>query len=214
MAGISSFGFGGSNAHVIISEEPKESVAPRVKRPCWLVTLSARTPYSLEGMRVRLLDCLQDSGHELADIAFTLNTGREAFPCRLSWIATSVEDLVTRIRATDPDSMAKCAGKSSSWVPDPAQNEWGEVMQEALKQYQRGALIDWTPLFKGSGCRRLHLPGYVFDTKPYWFEQACELDRYMALNFDCYLAFPMTRACPAASTTSSVIMASSLMRMI
>ncbi|NKD75051.1 hypothetical protein, partial [Haematospirillum sp. H4485] len=110
--------------------------------------------------------------------------------------------------------MAKCAGKSSSWVPDPAQNEWGEVMQEALKQYQRGALIDWTPLFKGSGCRRLHLPGYVFDTKPYWFEQACELDRYMALNFDCYLAFPMTRACPAASTTSSVIMASSLMRMI
>ncbi|ABC30231.1 Polyketide synthase modules and related protein [Hahella chejuensis KCTC 2396] len=174
VAGISSFGFGGSNAHVIVSEGLPSPVVKRAERPCWLVTLSAKTPYSLACMKAQLLDRLHASDHELADIAFTLNTGREAFPYRLSWIARSTVDLVEQIRETDAAHQEKCAGKTSHWTPERSQNDWTAVMLEAQAQYQQGALIDWTPLFTDGAYRRLHLPGYVFDTKPYWFEQAAD----------------------------------------
>lgn len=172
VAGISSFGFGGSNAHVIVSEGLPAPVVKRSEKPCWLVTLSAKTPYSLAGMTAQLLDRLQTSDHGLADIAFTLNTGREGFPYRLSWIAHSTADLAEQIRGTDAARQQKCAGKTSHWTPDLSQNDWTTVMREAQTQYQQGALIDWTPLFADGDYRRLYLPGYVFDTKPYWFEQA------------------------------------------
>jgi acyl transferase domain-containing protein len=174
VAGVSSFGFGGSNAHVILSEWEKSPIIERVGKPCWLVTLSAKTLYSLVSMKARLLDNLQNADHELEDIAFTLNTGRESLAYRLSWIATSVADLIAQIHATDGASQEKCSGQSSHWTPDLSQNDWTTVMQAAQEQYQQGALINWTPVFAEGGYRRLHLPGYVFDTKPYWFEQAAD----------------------------------------
>lgn len=174
VAGVSSFGFGGSNAHIILSEWGQSPIVEREQKPCWLVTISAKTPYSLAGMKARLLDSLQNADHELADIALTLNTGREAFAYRLSWIATSVADLMAQIHATDAASQEKCTGPSSHWTADLSQNDWTAVMQAAQVQYQQGALIDWTPVFAEGGYRRLHLPGYVFDTKPYWFEQAAD----------------------------------------
>lgn len=174
VAGISSFGFGGSNAHVIVSEGQPATVVKRAERPCWLVTLSAKTRYSLVGMASQLLERLQTSDHALADIAFTLNTGREVFPYRLSWIAHSTADLAEQIRGTDAAHQQKCAGKTSHWTPDLSQSDWTTSMREAQEQYQQGSLIDWTPLFADGDYRRLHLPGYVFDTKPYWFEQAAD----------------------------------------
>lgn len=174
VAGISSFGFGGSNAHVVVSEGRQSAVVERAPKPCWLVTLSAKTPYSLVAMKSHLLERMQTTDHDLADIAFTLNTGREAFAYRLSWIATSVADLTEQIRATDATGQEKCAGKTSHWTPDLSQSDWSALMQAAQARYQQGALIDWTPVFAEGAYRRLHLPGYVFDTKPYWFEQAAD----------------------------------------
>jgi acyl transferase domain-containing protein/acyl carrier protein len=94
-AGVSCFGFGGSNAHIVLREAPPlpqldeaSSAAPR------LVVLSARTASSLSAAVRRLADHLEQKPDlRLEDIAFTLQTGRAALPERLAMVCESTDEL-------------------------------------------------------------------------------------------------------------------------
>ncbi|MBA4143016.1 MAG: SDR family NAD(P)-dependent oxidoreductase [Nitrosospira sp.] len=81
-AGVSSFGIGGTNVHVVI-EEPPLAVSSGPSRNCQILTLSARSRKALDTMAVRLHDRL--TAHPelpLADVAYTLQTGRKGFAHR------------------------------------------------------------------------------------------------------------------------------------
>jgi acyl transferase domain-containing protein/acyl carrier protein len=82
-AGVSAFGVGGTNAHVILEEAP-----PRVKaepgREWHLLTLSGATERALEQARLRLIEYFRDNKSEnIADIAYTLHVGRKPLNHRL-----------------------------------------------------------------------------------------------------------------------------------
>ncbi len=86
-AGVSSFGIGGTNAHVILEEAPeRSSVAP--PRVAQLLLLSARSPEARDEAMAKLQGTLSSSPDlELADVAYTLQMGREAFPHRVFVVA-------------------------------------------------------------------------------------------------------------------------------
>ncbi|WP_424217353.1 SDR family NAD(P)-dependent oxidoreductase (plasmid) [Streptomyces sp. BI20] len=85
-AGVSSFGIGGTNAHVILRDAPPAARrTPDAARPDgWQVLpLSARAPEALERLTDRLHTTVTDpAAHALADTAHTLQTGRTAHPWR------------------------------------------------------------------------------------------------------------------------------------
>ncbi|MGH9363388.1 MAG: type I polyketide synthase, partial [Thermoanaerobaculia bacterium] len=97
-AGISSFGIGGTNAHLVLEEAPPvESESSR--RACQLVALAARSPTALRAMARELADHVEaHPEQELADVAFTRNVGRKAFSHRRAVVARGREDLVARLR--------------------------------------------------------------------------------------------------------------------
>ena len=97
-AGISSFGIGGTNAHVILQEAPARP-APVPGRPLHLLRLSARTPAALEDATDRLAAHLTSHpGLALADVAYTLRDGRAHHPHRTVVVASDPAEAATALR--------------------------------------------------------------------------------------------------------------------
>ncbi|MFB3787163.1 MAG: SDR family oxidoreductase [bacterium] len=89
-AGVSSFGMGGTNCHMVLEEAP-EAEPSSASRPWQTLLLSAKTPEALEQATVNLKEFLiHNPETNLADAAYTLQTGRRAFGCRRVVIAQDV----------------------------------------------------------------------------------------------------------------------------
>ncbi|WP_248277637.1 non-ribosomal peptide synthetase/type I polyketide synthase [Brasilonema sp. UFV-L1] len=109
LAGVSSFGFGGTNAHVILEEAPifdpsfpvTESDSPQEtlrERPKHLLTLSAKNESALQELVQKYQTHLEQNPQEsLADVCFTANTGRTHFDHRLAAIVESRQQLQTTL---------------------------------------------------------------------------------------------------------------------
>jgi acyl transferase domain-containing protein/acyl carrier protein len=95
VAGVSSFGFGGTNAHVLVGEAPaSQEASPVAGRPAHLLALSAKTRpalVALSGAYAAFLDDHPDSS--LPDIAHTANAGRSHFEHRLAVSAKDVSEV-------------------------------------------------------------------------------------------------------------------------
>ncbi|MBV9792208.1 MAG: SDR family oxidoreductase [Chloroflexi bacterium] len=104
-AGISSFGVGGTNAHVILEEAP--AIAPSdPARPYQLLLLSAKTATALESATDRLAAALsQQPELNLADVAYTLQVGRGAFKYRRMLVCRDAEDAVAALRDRAPQRL-------------------------------------------------------------------------------------------------------------
>ena len=101
LAGVSAFGFGGTNAHLLVQEAPsRPAVHPDVERPIHLLTLSARTEPSLRELAAKFADYFSsDLLPPLPDICFTTNTGRSRFPYRLAVVTDSPADAQKQLDA-------------------------------------------------------------------------------------------------------------------
>jgi len=104
-AGVSAFGVGGTNAHVVIEQAPARSSEPSTK-PQQLLVLSARTEAALEQATDNLAEFLKSHpGTNLADAAWTLQVGRRAFPCRRAVVASGVKGAVAALSRRDRKRM-------------------------------------------------------------------------------------------------------------
>ncbi|MFD0319162.1 amino acid adenylation domain-containing protein [Streptomyces flavalbus] len=102
--GVSSFGFGGTNAHVILEEAPEPAPSPPPRRPVQLLTLSARTPEAVDEASGALAAALTAPGaapDNLADVAHTLHRGRRAFAHRRAVVVHDHTEAAARLNAPD-----------------------------------------------------------------------------------------------------------------
>src|SRR5205814_9353318 len=101
-AGISAFGFGGTNAHVIVEEAPEPDPPAASMRGHQLLVLSARSVEALEEATDRLAEALRRDQPPLADVAFTLGVGRRAFPFRRIMVGADHQELAHGLTMRDP----------------------------------------------------------------------------------------------------------------
>jgi amino acid adenylation domain-containing protein len=98
-AGVSSFGIGGTNAHVVLEEAP---VLPQTSpgHPAQVLLLSARSAAAVEKRATDLASHLEAHPDQpLADVAFTLQTGRHIFQHRRAVVARTSGDAIAALRA-------------------------------------------------------------------------------------------------------------------
>jgi len=101
-AGVSAFGVGGTNAHVVLEEAP-EPAPTEAGRTLHLLTISARTRSALDSTKMRLADHLRrHTDQDLADVAYTLQVGRRRFACRNTFVVHTREEAIEALsRTTD-----------------------------------------------------------------------------------------------------------------
>ncbi|MCP3060234.1 type I polyketide synthase [Myxococcus sp. K38C18041901] len=99
IAGVTAFGFNGTNAHVLIEEAPLVEAAPvEVATSPQLLLLSARSAPALQALARRYVEHFAtEHRHAFGDVCFTANTGRVAFAHRVAVVASSASEARQRL---------------------------------------------------------------------------------------------------------------------
>ncbi len=144
IAGVSAFGAGGTNAHIILKEYDEDRQISYVERKEWII-ISAITEKSLMQNVKNLLDFLkEEDGLLLGDIARTLIEGREAFEMGVAFKVETVSELKKVLEDY-------IGGKDCDVITAP------EKIEEIRKNYEPNG-------------KRISLPGYAFDHMRCWIE--------------------------------------------
>ncbi|MER5607448.1 AMP-binding protein [Micromonospora tulbaghiae] len=156
VAGVSAFGLGGTNAHVVVEQPPPAEPADPPGEGPWLLPVSARTPAALRAALARLRSHLAGAAPALSDVAATLALGRRAFAHRAAVVAA---DLPAALSALDVllDTGARIAGD-------------GGPLRETAAEWVAGRDVDWHALHPEGTVRRTGLPTYPFQRRRHWID--------------------------------------------
>ncbi|MBM7440074.1 polyketide synthase PksL [Streptomyces sp. HB132] len=184
-AGVSSFGGGGSNAHVVVAEYqppalPAETLADG--RPALLV-LSAKSEAQLVEQARRLHARLGEvADADLPAIAWTLQTGRMALEERLAFAVGSLAEARELLAsfATDPApagpwhrGTVRSDRPADTTATRAALNAWTRQgsYEDLLARWTDGAEVRWEDTWPADArVRRISLPGYPFARERCWFD--------------------------------------------
>lgn len=152
-AAVSSFGVGGTNAHLVIEEAP--AAATRTSPPIepgepsvFVLPLSARSPKALQQRGTDLAIHLQDHPERvLSEVAATLMRGRSALPQRASVVASSLSEAVAALRGLPPAVQALSQPRLVFMFPGQGSQHPGMAR----------SLYDQAPAFREALDRCLHV---------------------------------------------------------
>ncbi len=133
-AGISSFGFSHTNCHMVVAEAPARASLPASKA-AYCLTLSGQTRAVLLDYVQRLRAFCAGGAWSLADLCYTLNTGRGHYEHRLAIVASAEDELRERLDAS--------VRAMEQGVPSEAVH-YGrhQIVSERKKQRDPGELTD------------------------------------------------------------------------
>jgi acyl transferase domain-containing protein/acyl carrier protein/SAM-dependent methyltransferase len=158
---VSSFGFSGTNAHIVLEAAPSRTPAGGAAGP-WLFPLSAKSRTSLDRLRMALAVHVESpvAERELADVAWTLAVRRTHHRYRMAVVAGDTAALAAALKAwRAPPAISPTIDVERAIV--------GRKLADLTAAYEAGAAIPFERLFDAPG-RVVALPVYPFDGTRYW----------------------------------------------
>lgn len=172
IAGISSFGFGGTNAHVIIEENIKVDDIHGENRTA-VFPVSAQSEAQLKIMIKNISEYLKENSRiNIHDAAFTLQNGREVFPVRYAVYGRNKEELI--IKLDNYLSNVKLNEKNDREIISIDSGGIEEYYEDICNRFINGSDIDWKNYNKDGKAKRISLPGYAFATNRHWVQTETE----------------------------------------
>ncbi len=192
-AGISAFGFSGTNAHLVIeeyqrSEKKRQPVSVSTQNTGVIIPLSARTVEQLKQRAHDLLDFIRKNERsiDLVEMAYTLQVGRDAMKERLGFVVSSVAQLAEKLQAytngdhniidayqgqitRDKDTLSLFSTDADlqktieKWIVD-------KKLVKLLDLWVKGLELDWNKLYGDNKPSRISLPTYPFAKERFWVD--------------------------------------------
>lgn len=189
-AGISSFGAGGSNAHVILEEWETKLACLERSKPYYLVTLSAKHPTALK-QRVADLHAhlLENTRLSIEAVANTLNRKRVHFDYRCALVVGDIQELISvlsQVLHGELGHYVVCDLQANTRVSCANSTEQVEAVLSNLtpllldkhayfsqlfilaELYVTGGTIHWDKLHTAEVQQTISLPYYPFLKQRYW----------------------------------------------
>ena len=145
LGGVSSFGFSGTNVHIVVEATPEaankldqEEKVESTSRPLHLLTLSARTDNALKALAERFHAYFRNTTDDLGDICFTANAGRSHFNQRLAITAKTPAQMGEKLTAFIADQHERGVVQGAYPGGDPP--KVGFLFTGQGSQYARMAL--------------------------------------------------------------------------
>ena len=168
-AGVSAFGFSGTNAHLIL-QSPAELAPPPPSSEPYLLPLSARSPAALAQLVALYAQYLAANPEiAVADLCFTASVGRSHFSERIAIVGTSLIELrQTLVGVLAGREQANCW--RSADISPKANRPDSTTLDSYAEQYASGKPLDWPAVYqtlqtryqRSHAYRKIVLPTYPF----------------------------------------------------
>jgi polyketide synthase PksJ len=170
-AGVSAFGFGGTNAHVILEETPfglqkihSDQPSSIAEKP---IVLSAKSPSRLMQWIITLRQYLNKYPDlNIEDVAYTLQVKRSQLQTRFLVTVQTVPELISHLSRVTEQDFVNCTSKSETF--DLNGKNFSAICQAWLSGYQ----VDWKSACNNTSAKKINLPVAPLQPKSYWFELA------------------------------------------
>jgi polyketide synthase PksN len=153
-----------------------------------LIALSAKNEDRLKAYAQSIREYLDKNEVDLADLAYTLQVGRDEMPERLALVASSAEDLKQKLEeilegAGRPEDVWRnnINNRNKEAKVLAAYDAQGESLVRGLIERKElsglaelwvsGAKIDWRSLHRSGAPRRIPIPTYPFARERYWLPE-------------------------------------------
>ena len=186
-AGISSFGIGGTNAHIVVEEAPEQRSS--TSRDIHAVTLSAKTAIALNEMKVNLSkwlmeNCLNKSNEEkiFADMIYTLQIGRKVFPFRYAFICKNASEAIAQLESLENHTTIANV--------DVIQDSYS-LLRMTARSWVNGVKIHWKNYYRDECRLKIPLPTYPFQRQRHWVDskpvikQPEVIQKIIQINIEC-----------------------------
>ncbi|WP_434739716.1 SDR family NAD(P)-dependent oxidoreductase [Micromonospora sp. SH-82] len=201
-AGISSFGAGGANAHLVVAEHPRSPEPPMDPAGPHAVLLSARTEPQLRALATALADLVEQRSPALHRLAYTSQVGRAELPHRLAVVVSDPAELVRRLRTgevhtgvvvgDDPRRDLFTGPDGTDLVTDLLDRR---LLDRIAAIWVLGVPVDWARLWPARP-HRVAMPPYPFDRQRHWLPDPTGSDR--AAGDPCVYLRPRWQDAPAS----------------
>lgn len=188
MASVSSFGFSGSNAHIVLEEHIAHSQNTSLVNKMFIIPISAKSSAALNRNISNLYNFLSDKENlsekiNIANIAYTLQAGRDSMNYRAVFIVENISELVEKLALFLNDSQFSLGNgilvsdldsnkhrPQTEIVQQDILEDWfaQENWEKLAEYWVSGNKVSWDVFYKDLIVNRVALPSYSFEKEQYW----------------------------------------------